>query len=116
ATGSSDIGEIIEHYKGPRFGFASRNFYPQFLAVLEVERNAAQYFGPLSLDRAPDFAELKMPAFMEAAVVADTLGVSLDALKRVNPALQPLVWNGSKRIPRDYTLKVDRADFGGNLV
>jgi len=36
AVGSSAVDEIIVHYNGPRFGFASRNFYPEFLAALDV--------------------------------------------------------------------------------
>ncbi len=44
-VGSTDIGRIIADYKGPRFGFASRNFYPQFLAALHVDQNAQEYFG-----------------------------------------------------------------------
>lgn len=36
AIGSQAIEEIIANYTGPRFGFASRNFYPEFLAALEV--------------------------------------------------------------------------------
>jgi membrane-bound lytic murein transglycosylase D len=38
AVGSSAIEEIIARYTGPRFGFASRNFYAEFLAALEVVR------------------------------------------------------------------------------
>jgi membrane-bound lytic murein transglycosylase D len=34
--GSKAIEQIIANYTGPRFGFASRNFYPEFLAALEV--------------------------------------------------------------------------------
>ena len=34
--GSSAVDEIIVRYNGPRFGFASRNFYPEFLAALDV--------------------------------------------------------------------------------
>ncbi|HEX7547404.1 MAG TPA: lytic transglycosylase domain-containing protein, partial [Candidatus Methylomirabilis sp.] len=37
-VGSSAIEEIIARYNGPRFGFASRNFYAEFLAALEVVR------------------------------------------------------------------------------
>jgi membrane-bound lytic murein transglycosylase D len=35
-VGSSAVEEIILRYNGPRFGFASRNFYPEFLAALEI--------------------------------------------------------------------------------
>ena len=36
AVGSSDICEIIEKYKGSRFGFASKNFYAQFITIQEL--------------------------------------------------------------------------------
>jgi hypothetical protein len=35
-VGSSAIEEIIARYTGPRFGFASKNFYAEFLAALEL--------------------------------------------------------------------------------
>jgi membrane-bound lytic murein transglycosylase D len=38
AVGSDSIEEIVEHYTGPHFGFASRNFYAEFLAAVEVTR------------------------------------------------------------------------------
>lgn len=37
-VGSADLGEIIRLYQGPRFGFASKNFYAEFLAALDVAR------------------------------------------------------------------------------
>jgi membrane-bound lytic murein transglycosylase D len=115
-TGSRDIGKIISDYRGSRFGFASRNFYPQFLAVLEVERDVERYFGKIAMHRQPEFVEYELPAFLDATVVAGTLGVSLQDLKRDNPALQPVIWNGNKRIPKGYMLKIDRSAFSGNLV
>ncbi len=115
-VGSADIGRIIAEYKGPRFGFASRNFYPQFLAALEVDTNANKYFGDITRNRAPEFASFTMSSFVDARVVAKTLGVSLNDLERDNPALQPAVWSGTKRIPRGYVLKIDRLSFSGDLV
>ena len=35
-TGSTDIGVIVQNYTGPRFGFASRNYYAAFLAAADV--------------------------------------------------------------------------------
>ena len=59
--GTTDVVVLIEQYRGRRFGFASRNFYPEFLAALEVERNHRQYFGPLPLGepRPTDDVELR---------------------------------------------------------
>jgi membrane-bound lytic murein transglycosylase D len=39
-----DFVRIVQTYAGPAFGFASRNYYAQFLAVCEIARNRMQYF------------------------------------------------------------------------
>jgi len=36
AVGSRSIEDIVARYNGPRFGFASKNFYAEFLAALDV--------------------------------------------------------------------------------
>src|SRR5262247_550574 len=50
-VGSSDITKVIDEYKGPLFGYASMNFYSEFLAAIEVYKNYEQYFGQLVLDQ-----------------------------------------------------------------
>jgi membrane-bound lytic murein transglycosylase D len=50
-VGSSDIIKVIDEYKGPLFGYASMNFYSEFLAAVDVYRNYEQYFGQLVLDQ-----------------------------------------------------------------
>src|SRR5262249_10774421 len=46
----SDINTIINQYESPMFGYASMNFYCEFLAAVEVYQNHQQYFGELVLD------------------------------------------------------------------
>jgi len=50
-VGSSDITKVIDEYKGPLFGYASMNFYSEFVAAVDVYKNYEQYFGQLVLDR-----------------------------------------------------------------
>ena len=46
-VGTNDIGRIVAEYRGPRFGFASRNFYAEFLAAMELmELHFAQAAAP----------------------------------------------------------------------
>jgi LysM repeat protein len=61
-VGSSDITKVIDTYRGPLFGYASMNFYSEFLAAIDVYNNRQQYFGELSIEQ---------PA-MRAAAVAPT--------------------------------------------
>ena len=42
---TTDIGEIVKKYQGRRFGFASKNFYASFMAVVEISKNPEKYFG-----------------------------------------------------------------------
>jgi len=53
----SDFSRIVQEYDSRTFGFASRNFYAEFLAARDVARNREQYFPeglnmqrPLALD------------------------------------------------------------------
>lgn len=39
-----DFVRIVETYDGPAFGFASRNYYAQFLAAREIANNSLAYF------------------------------------------------------------------------
>lgn len=39
-----DFARIVTLYDGPAFGFASRNYYAQFLAAREIANNPLQYF------------------------------------------------------------------------
>ena len=45
-----DLTSIIKQYDGPLFGYASMNFYSEFVAAVEVYENYQQYFGELVLD------------------------------------------------------------------
>ncbi|MFM8342052.1 MAG: lytic transglycosylase, partial [Methylomonas sp.] len=43
-TVGNDFNRIVDNYDGPAFGFASRNYYAQFLAAREIAANPNQYF------------------------------------------------------------------------
>jgi membrane-bound lytic murein transglycosylase D len=104
--GSSDIAVIVKRYQGKTFGFASRNFYVAFLAALEVDRNADKYFG--SIPRLPeaDSTTVELPDYIPVDALAKAFKVDMGALRVLNPALRPPIWNGSRFVPRGYALRV----------
>ncbi|MGD8841993.1 MAG: transglycosylase SLT domain-containing protein [Gammaproteobacteria bacterium] len=105
-TGSSDIGVIAKDYKGPRFGFASRNYYAAFLAAGDVTRNAEKYFGHLERTRGENYWVVKVPSYMEVGALVEQLGLDADVIKTLNPALQPAIWSGGKYLPKGYLLRL----------
>lgn len=105
--GTREIETIVRKYKGPSFGFASRNFYLSFLAALDVENNAEKYFGTIKRAQPLQLKSYTMPNYMTINNLSHILGVQIDELKNLNPALRPLVWSGKKPIPKGYVLNVD---------
>jgi membrane-bound lytic murein transglycosylase D len=104
--GAEDFNRINKEYDGRSFGFASRNFYVAFLAAAEVEQSAHVYFGEVE-KRAPEpLVIVVMPSYVPAATLVESLGLSVDVVKRYNPALLDPVWQGNKHVPKGYLLRV----------
>lgn len=78
---SDDLATIIERYDGPGFGFASRNFYAEFLAARHVLRHASAYFPDLRPGRMVTY-RVKRGDTLDR--VARRHGVSVPSLRVTN--------------------------------
>ncbi|MCK9468983.1 MAG: LysM peptidoglycan-binding domain-containing protein [Porticoccaceae bacterium] len=116
AMGTTDIARLVREYRGPAFGFASRNFYVSFLAALEVDRNAEKYFGPIAMAKPIDYDRVTLQEYLDVPTLARAMGTSVETLRRYNPALLAPVWNGEKRIPHGYTVKFPRHQLSQPLA
>jgi membrane-bound lytic murein transglycosylase D len=104
--GTRDMGEISERYRGRTFGFASRNFYSEFLAASAIHQDPARYFGPLSYDTPRAYVMVETDHYYAAPSLERALGVDLATLRENNLALRPSVWNGAKFVPKGYPVRV----------
>jgi membrane-bound lytic murein transglycosylase D len=104
--GTTDIGTIVLRYGGPSFKFASRNFYSEFLAALEVERDYLQYYGTLALVAPLDHDEVTLSHYVPIDSVVRCAGGDEQAFRELNPGLLPAVYKGRQRVPRHYTLRL----------
>ena len=105
-TSSNDIGVIVDKYDGPRFGFASRNFYAAFLAASDVSTGSQRYFGTLERDQPEAYWVVKTPVYLPLQGLIEQLNLDTDSVKALNPALQTSVWNGSKYLPQGFHLRL----------
>lgn len=101
-----DIGRIIQDYKSRSFGFASRNFYAEFLAALHVVENYKTYFGEIEFDRPIDYLTFKTDKYYSVKTILRTFDLSLEEFKLHNPALRSPVLSGKRRIPKGYLLHI----------
>jgi membrane-bound lytic murein transglycosylase D len=107
--GTDDIVKILRDYHGPSFGFASRNYYVSFLAALTVDHHPEQYFGPIKRESEAKFQEVTMPGFVTVSALTHALHISAEELRRLNPALLPACWQGRRRVPKGYVLRLPLA-------
>jgi len=104
--GTSDIATIVRKYNSRSFGFASRNFYVAFLAAQEIDSDPDKFFGPIKRNPVDDSNIVTLTNFVPASRIAAAINVERDTLKRLNPALLPAVWNGSRHVPKGYEFRI----------
>lgn len=100
AAFGNDFSAIVRSYSGPGFGFASRNFYAEFLAARDVARNPNRFFPegvrydpPLNLDR----IRLRQPA--SVGTVAAYYEVNAWELSSLNKAWNNAAQSGKIPLP-----------------
>jgi membrane-bound lytic murein transglycosylase D len=97
---------IFNHYRSRTFKFASRNFYSEFLAAVEVASHYKSYFGDLSLDHPAPTRTIKLTAYADFDDLCRHYGVSAEIAKSLNPSLRSPVFNGQKYVPEGYTFRI----------
>lgn len=97
---------IYKEYKGRIFGFASKNFYAEFLAAREVAINYKKYFGELKLLTPVKTQALLLPGYATFSDLSKHLDISKKELKKLNPALRSPIHNDQKYIPKGYRLRL----------
>lgn len=104
--GTYDIGTIIEEFNDPGYQFASRNFFPEFMAALEVANHYENYFGKQTLDEPLPFDEIILPYNTSFQEMADATGTDVGVLRDLNPAYHEKNFRPAVYIPKGYTVRV----------
>ncbi|MBD3308995.1 transglycosylase SLT domain-containing protein [candidate division KSB3 bacterium] len=103
---TTDLGEIVRHYRGARFGFYSKNYYAQFLAVVDVMRNSRKYFGHIEPFEPLRYEQVTLQHPMYVTEILQALAISKDDLMRLNRDLKSVVLQSRTPIPKHFTLKL----------
>ncbi len=106
AVNSDDIGTIIEEYKGKAFGFASRNFYVEFLAAVDICQRYPEYFGEIELESPLALGQIKLPDYISAKTLEKYTPLTKAQIRALNPALHASVFNAQGLLPKGYILNV----------
>lgn len=105
-VGTKDIAKIIRQYDGKTWGFASKNFYTEFLAALEVERDYKRYFPDLVLDRPVYFDEVRISSKVTYGELVSASGLDTATFEHLNPALRSRFFGAKTVVPAGMLIKV----------
>ena len=107
----SDIVKIVKNYKSRTFGFASRNFYAEFLAALHVVQNQNKYFPNLSIKNPLQRVSMRLPNYIDVNTAMKYFEMTRKEIAESNPSLRRPVLNGEKRIPKGYIFQAPERKF-----
>src|SRR5262249_23143187 len=97
---------IIRYYDGPTWGFASRNFYAEFLAALDIDRNPDAYFGRLPQEAIEPTRTVVLDRPIDIFTAAQLARTDRNAIADLNPALLDPLVSGRVSMPAGYALRL----------
>ena len=97
--------EIFNKYREGRFGFASRNFYAEFIAARDVALHYQQFFGDITFETPVKTHEIKLPGYVDLKELSCHFMVDTRCLRRLNPALGETVFSGQRFVPKGYLFR-----------
>ena len=114
-TAHGSYENIFKYYAKGHFKFASRNFYSEFLAAVNVAKRLEQ--DPNVQRNSPQKTlSVTLPAYIAAKDICAHFGLTVTELKKLNPALRQPVFQGRKYIPKGYTLHLPNTKRHHNLL
>ena len=109
--GSKDIGKIISDYDSPSFGFASSNFYSEFLAANSAYDRLVRQHRIGVVDTLPDSEPVILQRPVTVAELLRHTGLSQESLAAMNPCLLDSAFTTgvTKPLPAYYEIRVPPA-------
>ncbi len=106
ASVGDDYLSILDKYESKYWGFASKNFYSEFLAALDAGENHRDYFPLAKMAEPLKFAKLVLKSGSRSAQLKAISGISEGTLRAYNPAISVDIKRSFNRLPSGYTLRL----------
>lgn len=103
---TKDIATIISGYKGKNFGFASQNFYSEFLAALYITVYYEKIFGHIEKGHPLSFYYVNIEKDIGVKDLSDVSGLSIMELASYNPEFSNKMLKGEIPIKKGRKVKL----------
>ena len=103
---TNDLEKVLKEHYSPIFGFASKNYYAEFLAAKNILENEKKYFPNLIKDPAwkYEIVELKHP--LRLTDIFAFKKITKEEIIKLNPSLSQRVLNGKEVLPTGFALRI----------
>lgn len=106
-VGGTELPDLIRSYKSNKnFGFASRNFYAEFLAASDVERNWKKHFGEIQRNTPLQFEVVETRHYVPYETLRRLCNADDEVFRKLNPAYRPEVIEGKLYVPPGHLIRV----------
>jgi membrane-bound lytic murein transglycosylase D len=102
----STLEDLLARWDGRRFGFASRNFYAEFLAATDVERDYRTHFGDIQRHDPIDFEVVQIQHYVPYDALRRCAGIDEPTFRTLNPGFRPEVLDGRLHVPPHTSIRV----------
>lgn len=102
----SSLRRIVDNYRSRTFGFASRNFYPEFLAAVEIHHNRKKYFGVLDIAEPLTFDPVRVDHFYDLGYFTSVEGITPEVLLAYNPHFKDTLSRRNAVLPAGFEIRV----------
>lgn len=101
-----DIATIISGYRGKNFGFASQNFYSEFLAALYVTVYYEKIFGHIEKGHPLSFYYVNIEKDISVKDLSEISGLSITELASYNPEFSNKMLKGDIPVKKGQKVKL----------
>lgn len=105
-VGSDRLEDLITRYEGSGFGFASKNFYTGFLAILATLENKDRYFPNVKKIPPIRFRLIRVASPVSIDTIQKTYRLNPSEILRLNPDLSLQFVKNRGILPKNYVLKI----------
>lgn len=105
-VGGSTLPDLIARYDSKSFGFASKNFYAEFLAAIDVERNWREHFGELQRKAPLRYETVETRHYVPYETLRRLCDADDELFRKLNPAYRPEVIEGKLYVPPGHLIRV----------
>lgn len=110
--GSNDLIYLINKYDNRSFGFASKNFYCEFLGLLSTYEHRDVYFPDVKEEKVIAYTEYKLPSALSVAHLRKKFNLTVEEVLDFNPDIDRRHAMRGGILPRGYVFKIPQSKSG----